>query len=177
MNNKNKGFTLIELLIYIATFSFVLVFLITFVLNLIGVQAKIKINKEVLENNQRAMETMLSYIKESQDIYTSTSYFDNHPGQLSLETRRNTPEGEEVTYLDFYLDENERICFKEEGSDAIALTSEKVRINNMIFNYLIDSNNNKSIRIELSAVYRNSSNKIDYQATSTLISTANLRND
>jgi len=47
----------------------------------------------------------------------------------------------------------------------------------MIFNYLIDSNNNKSIRIELSAVYRNSSNKIDYQATSTLISTANLRND
>ena len=152
-------------------------FLISFVLNLIGVQAKIKINKEVLENNQRAMETMLSYIKESQDIYTSTSYFDNHPGQLSLETRRNTPEGEEVTYLDFYLDENERICFKEEGSDAIALTSEKVRINNMIFNYLIDSNNNKSIRIELSAVYRNSSNKINYQATSTLISTANLRND
>ena len=177
MNNKNKGFTLIELLIYIATFSFVLVFLISFVLNLIGVQAKIKINKEVLENNQRAMETMLSYIKESQDVYTSTSYFDNHPGQLSLKTAQNRPEGEEATYLDFYLDENERICFKEEGSEAIALTSEKIRINNMTFNYLIDSNNNKSIRIELSAVYRNSSNKTDYQATSTLISTANLRND
>ncbi len=176
MINK-KGFTLIELIIYIATFSFVLVFLVSFVFNLINVQAKIKINKEVLENNQRAMEIMLSYIKQSQDIYTPTSFFDNHPGQLSLKTAQNTPEGEEETYLDFYLDENERICFKEEGSEEVALTSEKVEINNMVFNYLIDSNNNKSIRIELSAIYRNPSTKISYQATSTLISTANLRND
>ncbi|MFH1461228.1 MAG: type II secretion system protein [Patescibacteria group bacterium] len=175
---KNKtGFTLIELIIYITTFAIVAVFLILFVFNLIDVQTKIKISKEVLENSQRAMEIMLWHIRHSQNVYLPTSSFGSHPGQLSLETAQNKPQGEETTYLDFYLDENGRICFKQEESEAVALTSEKIKINNLVFNYLIDSNNNKSVRIELSAIYNHPGGGITYQATSTLVSTANLRND
>jgi len=171
------GFTLIELIIYVATFAIIVVLLVTFVFNLVGVQAKIKVSKEVLENSQRAMEVMLWHIKHSQGVYISTSSFDSHPGQLSLETTQDTPEGETTTYLDLYLDDNNRLSLKQEGSEAIPLTSEKIEVDSLIFNHLIDSNNNQSIRIELLTVYRDSRGKAIYQATSTLVSTANLRND
>ena len=176
MTNK-QGFTLIELIIYIATFAIIIVLLVTFVFNLMSVQAKIKVSKEVTENSQRAMEIMLWHIKHSQGVYISTSSFDSHPGQLSLKTTQNTPEGETTTYFDFYLDNNNRLCLKQEESEVTPLTSERIEVNNLTFNHLIDSDNNQSIRIELSAVYKDSRGKTIYQATSTLISTANLRND
>ena len=165
---NKKGFTLIELLIYAATFVIVATLLTSFVFNLIKAQAKIRISKEVIDNSQRAMAIMLWEIRHAQGVYTPTSFFDSHPGQLSLKTKQNIPLGEETIYLDFYLDANNRLCLKREGAEAIPLTSEKVKINNLVFNYLIASSS-QSIRIELSAVYN--------QATTTLISAANLRND
>jgi len=165
---NKKGFTLIELLIYAAAFVVVITLLTSFVFNLIKAQAKIRISKEVIDNSQRAMDIMLWEIRHAQDIYTPTSFFDSHPGQLSLKTKQNTPLGEETTYLDFYLDINNRLCLKRESNEAIPLTSEKVKINNLVFNYLTASSS-QSIKIELSAVYN--------QATTTLISSASLRND
>ena len=173
---SKKGFTLIELVIYTAVFVIIATLLTSFVFNLIGVQAKIRISKEVLENSQRAMEIMLWEIRHAQNVYASTSLFDAHPGQLSLETSQNTPTDEETTYLDFYLDENDRLCLKREGAEDRVLVSENIKINNLVFNYLTASST-KSVRIELSAVYNSPTEKITYQATTTLISSANLRND
>ena len=165
----NKGgFTLIELIIYTAVFAIIAIILTLFVYNLIGIQAKIKISKDVSENSQRAMEIMLKEIRDAQGVYISTSAFGSHPGQISLITTKNAPEGEQTTYIDFYLDDNSRLCLKRENAEPEAIISEKIKINNLIFNYLT-GNNIKSIRIELSAVYN--------QATTTLISSANLRND
>ncbi len=174
---NKKGFTLIELIIYIAVFVIVITLITGFVFNLIRVQARIKANKEVTENNQRAIETISRHLKHAQGIYLPTSSFDSHPGQISIETSENKPSGEDLTYSDFYLDENNRLCLKQEGADGIPLTSEKIKINNLVFNRLIDSANNQSIRIELSAVYDNPSGFAAYKATSTLISTVGLRND
>lgn len=175
MNNK-KGFSLIELIIYVAVLGIVISLLTLFVFNLINVQAKIRIGRDVLENSQRAMEIMLWEIRRAQNIYSSTSFFGSHPGQLSLKTAKNTPFGEEITYLDFYLDENSRLCLKREGVEAEALTTENIKINNLSFSRLTTSGG-ESIRIELSAAYNNPSGKIAYQATTTLVSSANLRND
>jgi len=174
---NKKGFTLIELIIYISAFAVITVILANFIINLINVQAKIKIDKEVSENSQRAMEIITWQIKHAQGIYQPTSSFDIHPGQLSLETDQNKPNGEEITYIDFYLDENQQLCLKKEESEAIPLTSGKVKINQLIFNYLIDGSNNQAIRIEMLSSYRNPSQKVFYQSSSTLISTVNLRND
>ncbi|NQV00909.1 MAG: prepilin-type N-terminal cleavage/methylation domain-containing protein [Parcubacteria group bacterium] len=173
---EKKGFTLIELLIYITTFVIITIILTLFVFNLIKVQTKIRISKEVLENSQRAMDIMLWQIKHAKNIYSPTSVFESHPGQLSLETEKNTPEGEEITYLDFYLDENSRLCLKTEGNEAEPLISENIKINNLVFSRLINDNT-ESIRIEMSAIYNIPSEKIAYQATTTLISSTNLRND
>lgn len=171
-----KGFTLIELLIYSAAFVIVAVILTLFVFNMIKAQAKIRISKEVTESSQRAMDIILREIKHAQDVYGSTSFFESHPGQLSLKTEQNTPSGEKTTYLDFYLDANNRLCLKRESSQAIPLTPEKIKINNLVFHYLTASSS-QSIRVELSAVYNQPTERIAYQATTTLISSAELRND
>ncbi|MBU1255255.1 type II secretion system GspH family protein [Patescibacteria group bacterium] len=174
--NKTKGFTLIESVIYSFVFVIVTIILTLFIFSLIKAQTKTRINKEVLDNSQRAMEIMILEIKHAKNIYNSTSFFDNHPGQLSLETNKDKPNNEESIYVDFYLDENSRLCLKKEGEEATPLTSEKIKINNLIFNYLV-STSTKSIKIELSATYNSSNEKNIYQATTTLISSANLRND
>ena len=170
------GFTLIESIIYMTAFVIVITLLTLFVFNLIKVQAKTRISKEVSENSQRAMEIMLWHIQHAQNVYESTSSFDSHPGQLSLETIQDASAEEEVIYLDFYLDENDRLCLKKEGTGAEVLVSENIKINNLTFNYLTTSSS-KSIRIELSATYSQLTDKVAYQATTTLISSANLRND
>ena len=92
------------------------------------------------------------------------------------ESQLLTEELEETTYLDFYLDENDRLCLKREGAEAEPLVSENVKINNLVFNHLTASST-ESVRIELSAIYSCPSEKITYQATTTLISSASLRND
>ena len=173
---NKKGFTLIELIIYTFAFVIAAVLLTSFILNLIKIKAKTQIEKGVLVESQRAMETMLLEIRHAQDIYSSTSLFNSHPGQLSLKTVRNTPDDEEITYLDFYLDDNNRLAFKKEGRASEALTSENVKINNLVFRYLT-AGEAKSIQIELLAVYNGPTEKAYYQATTTLISSANLRND
>jgi len=171
-----RGLTLIELIIYAATFIIITTILTLFIFNLIKAQAKIRISKEVLDNAQRAMEIMLLEIKHAKNVYTPTSILGSHPGQLSLETTRNTPEGEEITYLDFYLDDNGRLGLKREGAEPEALVSENIRVNNLVFNYLVASST-ESVQIQLSAVYNKPVGKIAYQATTTLTATASLRND
>jgi len=173
---NKKGFTLIELVIYTAAFVIIAILLTLFVFDLIKVQAKIRISKEVSENSQRAMEIMLWEIRHSQSVYTPISVFDNSPGQLTLKTSQNPPEGEETTYIDFYLGDDDRLYLKREEREAEALTPENIKINALIFNYLTATGTD-SIRIELSASYHSASLKSAYQATTTLISSASLRND
>ena len=174
--NNNKGFTLIELIVYVTVFAIVTTILTLFVFNFINAYTKIRIAKEVSESSQIAMETMLLEIRHAKDIYAPTSSFDSHLGQLSLKTEKDTPTGEEISYIDFYLDEDNRLCIKREGQESESLTPENIEINSLIFNYLT-VDNVESIRIELLANYRNRTEKITHQATTTIISSANLRND
>lgn len=172
---NKKGFTLIELLVYVAVLSFIATFLSVFVLNLIKTQTKIRIGNETLENSQRAMEIMLWEIKHAQSIYISTSNFGAHPGQLSVKTGLNAPEGEETTYVDFYLDENNRLCLKREGTEAEAITSENIKINNLVFSHL-KNGDGELIQINLSSTYNQPVKEI-YSPHVNLISSAAPRNE
>jgi len=117
-----KGFTLIEMLIYIGILTIIILFTIYFVSWGIKMSAKSKASQEVLENAKLAMEKIVFEIRGAKEIYTPTSVFDAHPGQLSLKTQQNLPEGENVNYADFYL-ENEKIYLKRESQNPQALTS------------------------------------------------------
>jgi len=161
-----KSFTLIEVLIYIAVLAIIVSVASSFFLWVIRANTKTKAMREVLDNTRRAMEIMTYEIKEAKSIYTPTSTFGSHPGQLSLETKKYLPTGETKTYIDFYLC-GAQLCLKKESQNPVTLTSERVEVSNLVFSQIVTSGI-PSIQINLQIDYKN-------QASITLTSTASLR--
>jgi len=164
-----KSFTLIEILVYIAVLSIVMIAIVSFVLWFIHSNTKAKAMRETLDNTRRAMEIMTYEIKEARSIYTPTTT----STQFSLETTKYLPEGEEMSFIDFYLCDY-RLCFKKESQDPIALTSDSVEISNLVFTRIV-SGEVPSIQIDLTIDYKNPTNRPEYQASVNLTSTVSLR--
>lgn len=162
-----------EILVYIAVLSIVIVAIVSFVLWSLRSNTKAKVMREVLDNARRAMEIITYEIKEARSIYSPTSIFDSHPGQLSLETSKYLPEGERTSYIDFYLCNN-RLCFKKESQDPIVLTTDNVEVSNLVFTK-ITTGDISSIQIDLKIDYENPANRPEYQASVNLKSTTSLR--
>jgi len=168
-----KGFTLIEMLIYIAVLSIIILAVSSFFLWTVRSNTKAKAMRETQDNARRIMEIMTSEIKEAKNIYTPTSIFDSHPGQLSLETTKYLPEGETKSYIDFYLCE-ERLCLKKESQNPITLTSDQVKVSNLVFTQIV-SGEIPSIQIDLRIDFKDTTGRPEYQASVNLKSTASLR--
>lgn len=162
-----------EILVYIAVLSIVVVAIVSFVLWSLRSNTKAKVMREVLDNARRAMEIITYEIKEARSIYSPTSIFDSHPGQLSLETSKYLPEEERTSYIDFYLCNN-RLCFKKESQDPIVLTTDNVEVSNLVFTK-ITTGDISSIQIDLKIDYENPANRPEYQASVNLKSTTSLR--
>jgi len=173
MENKQKSFTLMEVLIYIAVLAIVVLIVFSFFLWATRANTKAKAMREVLDNARRAMEIMTYEIKEAKSIYTPTSTFDSHPGQLSLETKKYLPEGETTSYIDFYLC-GFQLCLKKESQDPVTLTSDRVEVSNLMFSRIVTSGI-PSIQINLEIDYKNPTGRPEYQASITSTSTASLR--
>ena len=171
--NQQKSFTLTEILIYIAVLSIVTLAASSFFLWISRSNVKARAMREVTANGERVIQMITAEIKEAENIYTPTSVFNSHPGQLSLKTKKYLPEGETTSYLDFYLCDAQ-LCFKKESQNPIALTSERVEVNNLVFNQIITSGV-PSIQINLKIDYKSPANKPEYQASFDTISTVSLR--
>jgi len=163
-----NSFTLIEILVYILVLSIVSGALVTATLRLVEFYNITRFNREVLINAHSGLDNILSEIRYSSSVYTPTS----SANQISLETNLNPPSGETKTYVDFYLD-NGRLCIKREEQDPQPLTSEKVEVNNLSFNYLSSLADPSSIKIEMTVRYRSLKEK--YQREVKLSSTGTLR--
>ena len=168
-----KGFTLIEVLIYIAVLVVIITAVSAFFLWGIRSNSKTRVMRETLDNSTRAMEVLTREIKEAFSIYTETSTFDSNPGQLSLETTKYLPTGESTTYIDFYLC-NDQLCLKKESQDPVALTSDKVKVTNLVFSRVI-TNEIPSVQVNLTVDYNDLTGQPEYQASVNLTSTISLR--
>lgn len=163
------GFTLIEILVYIAVLSIVIVAISSFLIWSVHSNTKAKVMRETLDNARRAMGVMTYEIREAKSIYTPTT----SSTQLSLETTKYLPEGEKTSFIDFYLCDN-RLCLKKESQNPIALTSDSLEINNLVFTKVV-TGEFSSIQIDLKIDYKNPSDRPEYRASVNLISTAFLR--
>lgn len=168
-----SGFTLIEMLVYVALVALLISAIVFFGLWAIQVGTKTKVNAETLNNARRAMEIMVYEIKKSTGVYAPTSSFDAHPGQLSLE--QANPAGSEETsgFVDFFIC-GQALCLKREKAAAIALTSNSVRVTNLVFNRRLNSQGSPSIRLSIS-VASLSSDRPESTASVDLTTAANLR--
>lgn len=168
-----KSFTLLEVLIYIGVLGILVVAISSFLIWSVHSNTKARVMRETLYSTGRAMEVMTHEIKEAKSVYTPTSVFDVHPGQLSLEITKHLPEGEETTYVDFYLC-GTQLCLKKESQDAVVLTSGNMEVKNLVF-YQIISEGAPSIQIDFKVEYKNPADRPEYRASVNLKSTASFR--
>ena len=166
---KERSFTLLEVLVYIGILSLIIAAIFSFLTWSVHSSTKARVMREASDNARQAMEIMIYEIKEARAVYLPTSA----SSQLSLETFHYLPEGEDVTYIDFYLC-GTQLCLKKESQNPIALTSDKVEENNLVFTRVI-TDKIPSVQIELKIDYKNPSNRPERQASVNLKSTASLR--
>ena len=168
ITGRQKGFTLLETLIYIAVLAIIMGAITSYFLWAIKSSIKSQVMGETLDNTRRTMEIMISEIREAEGIYTETSSFGSHPGQLSLETTKYVPTDERRTYIDFYISDG-RLALKKESQDSIYLTSERVEVTNLVFSQIV-SGAAFSIQIDLQVNWKDTTGRPEYQAS------VNLRN-
>lgn len=166
---KLKGFSLIEMLVYITIFSIIFFTISSFFIWVIKGNIKNRAIQEVLDNGRLAMETITYEIREAKSIYTPTTT----SSQLSLETTKYLPDGESASYIDFYLCDN-KICFKKESQEPVAITSDRIVVNNLSFTLIGDGPSFVKINLDIS--FKNPDNRPEYQASVNLKSAASLRN-
>ena len=147
-NRYQSGLTLIETLIYVFLAVLVVGTIATATVWTLKAGAKTKSTVEVLANAQQAMETLIFEIRKAQSVYTPTSIFLSAPGQLSLEQSSALLPGETETFIDFFVCE-QALCLKRESGNPIRLTNNRVKVSSLSFTRLSNSENNPSIRIEL----------------------------
>lgn len=168
-NIRLKGFSLIEILVYMTIFVVVFLAISSFFIWIIKGNIKNKVMREVLDNGRRAMEMMTYEIKEAKGVYSSTTT----SNQLSLETKKYLAEGESASYIDFYICDKQ-ICLKKESQGPVAITSDRVEVDNLSFTLIGEKQS--SVQINLKISFKNPTNRPEYRASIDLTSTASLRN-
>ena len=170
ITHNKKGFTIVELIVYIAVFVILITTVTLFAMAFIKATTKSRIKKEVVSGAYSAIEAMVYEIKRANSVYAPTSVFDSHPGQLSLETSQELPEGEQVTYIDFYLD-SDRLYLKRESQDPQLLISKNLKVTNLEFEHLASAL--ESVRIDLTMEYNTPVS--EYQYSYSLSSSGSIR--
>lgn len=174
INSKKSGFTLTEILVYSAMVVLIMVAIITFGLSAIRAGVKIKTNTEVIENARRAIEVVSYEIKKSKSVYAPTSVFGSSPGQLSLEQSADLSSGEASGFVDFFKCQ-ESLCLRRESSNPVLLTSDKVRIANLVFKQLLNSESMPSVQIVLKVESAVASALPQFSSAIEITTTVNLR--
>ncbi len=164
-----NGFTLIEMVVYVAIMAVIITALVTFTSDAIKANSKSLMLRESLDNAHRALEVITREIRHAEEIYTPTSLFGTSYGQLSLKTIKNLPEGEQNSYVDFFVEDG-IVYIKQEGEDAEALTSNNVEVTDLVF-----TNIDPSVQINLTIGYKGSASKPSYRASTSLTTSATLR--
>ncbi len=144
-----KGFTLIETIIYIALIGMVILNFVFFTISIINSRNKSYVQQEVQANARVALDLMAQKIRGATWLNTTTSVFSTDPGVLSLEMIDGL-----VSPTVFSLNQDDGVLeITEAGSDPVTLTSNEIKITNLIFTNLTGTSSRSHVRIELTAEY------------------------
>jgi len=161
-----KGFSLLEVIIYLSLVFIIVSVVAAFVFWLVASNSKNRLMIETLNSAERALEIMVFEIRSAESVYTPTAT----TSQISLQTKRHLPAGEDTAYLDFYLCGN-KLCMKAESQDPVVLTPENMEVSNLVFTYIV-SGDNASVKVDISVQNKNISG---YEFSTALSSSISLR--
>lgn len=167
----NKGFTLIEVLIYMAILGLVVSGFVSFSLSISDSRNKNYVIQEVQANGRLALELISQKILSSNGVNIGLSTFDSDPGILSLSMFNGS---KNPTLIN--LNQDDGILQITEGSDnSIYITSDEVKITNLVFTDLTSTSEKASIRIQITIKYDNQGDNVNYEYSQSLQTAVNLR--
>lgn len=165
---NQKGFTLIETIIYIAIIGVVVASFVNFGFSIAGSRSKTYSAQEVHANAREIMAIITDRVRSAENINVGASTFDSHPGVLSLAM---ADEAKNPTLI--YLD-NESIKMTEGLGNALDLSSNKIKISNLIFSNLTPQSKRNSVRINLTINY-DAPEKTEFSYTQSLQTAVSVR--
>lgn len=167
------GFTLIELVIYVALL-FVLLFAAgLFIFSLFQANASNRAQEVLLQSGSQAVQRMVREVHAASAIYTPTSVFSSTPGQLSVTTTNSPPAGETITYKDFFISDERRLCMHLESQDTQCLTDPATVVTDFHLVHLTPPSGPDAVQIFLTLRYNSSDPNL--QSSYSLQTSAQLR--
>ena len=158
MMSRRQGFTLVELLIYLAITGAIAVSLVQFSLSISNARSKTFVAQEVQANARMVMEVMRRKIKMASGVNLGSSSFGSDPGALSLAMVDGTNDPVVLA-----LDEDDgRLQMTEGGEATVYVTSDQVKVTNLVFTDLTAGGDRENIRIEMTIAY-DSANDVIYE--------------
>lgn len=164
-----EGFTLIETLFYTLIIAGVLVSATFFSLDILDGQQKARSYQEVQQNARAAMDRIVQEIRAANDLNTTDSTFGAHPGYLSLSHEDSSKNPTIFSVA------SEKLVIKQGSSATSTLTSDAVRITNLIFTDLSVANRTKNIRISMRVEHVNPDNVTIFTASTTMETSVTIR--
>lgn len=173
MSDKKKksrqGFTLIEILIYITVIGGALVGFVTFSVSIANSRNKTYVVQEVQANARTSLELISQRIHAATGVNTGSSTFDSDPGVLSL----SMADGAKNPTIISLTADNGRLQIREGVSGAVSITSDEVKVTNLVFTNLTPSGERANIRIAMTTEFNTDGSDIGYtysQSTQTSVS-------
>lgn len=168
----NQGFTLIETLIYLAIIGAVVASFVSYSLSITGSRSKAYVAQETQANARAAINLITQKIRMSDGIDIGASTLDVDPGILSLTTASTT-----LNPMIFKLDVDDGVLqLSQGGGDFISVTSNEVKIVNLVFSNPSPSDERASIRIDMTVDFNNPSGDVEFNYSKTFQTTVGIRN-
>ncbi len=167
---RSGGFSIVEVVAYVAVLGIIGTSFSAVLLWGMKTYTKSQVMQETTWNAQRAMDVMVQEIREAKGVYVPTTSV----SQLSLVTSKYAGTGHAESFIDFFLCQ-ERLCFKKESQDPVALTSQNVRVTALSFVRVQTSPEAESLRMTLQVEYNNPNNRPELTSEVELTSAASIR--
>lgn len=166
-----QGFSLIELILYVALVSGMVLGFLSLSISVISARNKTYTTQEVRANMQFALEVISDRIRSASGVNTGTSTFATDPGVLSLSM--STPA---LNPTIIQLNANDgKIQITEGASGTTFLTTDRVKVTNLVFTNLTGTSDHENIGIDVTIEYNGQANDAVFSATQSISTAVSVR--
>ncbi|MFA5188575.1 MAG: prepilin-type N-terminal cleavage/methylation domain-containing protein [Patescibacteria group bacterium] len=138
---KQKGFSLIELILYLGLLAFLFSVLFVFFQQTIYAKAKINDKIELVDSGQFALNKIVWYLKQAESVNSPAIGQSQNTLSLNLADQTQNP-------IEFLL-ENNVLLMKISSNQTVALTSSRIKVNQITFSNFAFSANSPIIQIQM----------------------------
>jgi len=164
------GFTLIETLIYIAIIGGVVAGFVAFSISVSNGRNKNYVAQEVQANNRVVLNMITQKIQAASSVNIGASTFGSDPGVLSLAM---SDVSKNPTIISLSADDGV-LQITEGIASALTVTSDEVKVTNLVFTNLTGTNDRENIKIEMTTEY-DSTDDVEYDFAQSIQTTVTLR--